>query len=63
VMGFYELVTRSEFQFTCLSNDIFCVPWSSLELLDKHQVQYTFATEEALTNAQPIWNIAEARSR
>jgi hypothetical protein len=61
ILGSYELVTNSH--FTYLSNDIFCVPWSSLATLDGLQIKYTFATEEALTNAQPIWNVAETRSR
>jgi hypothetical protein len=59
--GFYELVTHSH--CTCLSNDVYCVPWSSLALLDARKIQYTFATEEALTDAQPIWKVAEAKSR
>jgi hypothetical protein len=61
VQGFYELVTHS--QCTCLTNDVYCVPWSSLQLLDAQQIQYTFASEEALTDAHPIWKVAETKSR
>ena len=41
-----------------LSGDIFCIPWHSLELLDTREVSYSFATEDDLTNAHPIWNFA-----
>lgn len=61
VQGFYQLVTHS--QCTCLTNEVYCVPWSSLALLDAEQIQYTFATEEALTDAHPVWKVAEAKSR
>ncbi|MEO7719190.1 MAG: hypothetical protein ABIY70_23575 [Capsulimonas sp.] len=61
VLGFYELVTHS--QVTRLSNDIYCVPWSSLAILDSRQVEYSFATEEDLTNAHPIWGFAAAKTR
>lgn len=59
VRGFQELVTHS--RCTCLSNDIYCVPWDSLPLLDACQIEYTFATEDALTDAHPIWNIADSK--
>lgn len=61
VLGFNELITHS--QCTCLSNEVYCIPWSSLALLDARKIQYSFATEEALTDAQPIWQIAETKSR
>ena len=41
-----------------LSGDIFCIPWHSLEMLDSRQVLYSFATQDDLTNAHPIWNFA-----
>ena len=41
-----------------LSGDIFCIPWHSLEMLDTREVLYSFATEDDLTNAHPIWNFA-----
>jgi hypothetical protein len=59
--GCHELVTHS--QVTHLSNDVYCVPWDSLTLLSAQQVEYTFATDEDLANAHPIWNFAEDRSR
>jgi hypothetical protein len=43
-----------------LSNDVYCVPWSSLALLDTREVEYTFANEDDLTNARPIWKVAAA---
>jgi hypothetical protein len=44
-----------------LSNDVYCIPWGSLALLDDRQVAYSFASEDDLTNAQPIWKFAGAR--
>lgn len=41
-----------------LTGDIFCIPWKSLELLDSHNVAYSLATEDDLTNAHPVWNFA-----
>ena len=61
VFGFYSLVTHS--QVTRLSNDVFCVPWSSLQMLDERQVQYRFATEDDLTDAHPIWIVSESKPR
>ncbi|MGO8672394.1 MAG: hypothetical protein ACLQVD_13650 [Capsulimonadaceae bacterium] len=61
VLGFNELIKHSH--CTCLSNDIYCVPWTSLALLDEHQIHYTFASEEAITDAQPLWNIAQSKPR
>jgi hypothetical protein len=61
VLGTRELVNHS--QCACLSNEIYCVPWDSLTLLDDLQIEYSFATEDSLTHAQPIWNIAEVKSR
>jgi len=56
LLGFDELITHSP--VSRLSNDIFCIPWRSLSLLDALQVAYTFANEDDLTNAQPIWRFA-----
>ena len=60
-LGFEELVTHSP--VSRLSNDIFCIPWRSLSLLDALQVNYTFANEEDLSNARPIWKFAAASVR
>jgi len=61
VTGFRELVAHSH--VSRLSNDIFCIPWASLVLLDAQHVGYSFANEDDLTNARPIWNFAAAGSR
>jgi len=61
VLGFQELVTHSP--VSRLSNDVFCIPWGSLALLDAREVAYTFANEDDLTNAQPIWNFAAVGAR
>ncbi len=55
-LGCNTLVVHSH--ISRLSGDIFCIPWCSLELLEVHQVAYSFATEDDLTNAHPIWNFA-----
>jgi hypothetical protein len=60
VLGFYELATHSA--FSRLTNDIFCVPWNILQLLDARSVQYKFATEDELTHARPLWNFADSPS-
>ena len=54
--GFQELVAHS--QVSELSNGVFCIPWSSLALLDARQLQYSFASEDDLLNAQTIWKFA-----
>ena len=54
--GCQELVAHS--QVSRLSNGVYCIPWSSLALLDDCQLQYSFATEDDLTNAQTIWQFA-----
>ena len=59
--GCQELVAHSE--VSRLSNDVFCIPWGSLALLDAQAVAYTFADEDDLTNARPIWNFAAAPAR
>ena len=59
VLGLYELVKHSA--FSRLTNDIFCVPWSILNLLDARSVQYKFATEDELTEVSPIWNFADTK--
>ena len=58
VLGFQELVAHSP--VSRLSNDVFCIPWGSLALLDALPVAYAFASEDDLTNAQPLWNFAAA---
>ena len=55
-LGCNALVAQSH--VSRLSGDIFCIPWHSLALLDGQQVAYSFATEDDLTNAHPIWNFA-----
>lgn len=57
--GCEELLTQS--QVTRLSNDVFCIPWNSLAILDARQVDYTFANEDDLFDARPLWNFAAAR--
>lgn len=57
-LGCEELIAHS--RVSRLSNDVYCIPWSSLALLDTHQVEYTFANEDDLTNARPIWKVAAA---
>ena len=57
-LGCEELIAHS--QVSRLSNDVYCIPWSSLALLDTCQVEYTFANEDDMTNARPIWKVAAA---
>lgn len=57
VLGLYELVKHSA--FSRLTNDIFCVPTSILDLLNSRSVKYKFATEDELTEVSPIWNFAD----
>ena len=57
-LGCEELIAHS--RVSRLSNDVYCIPWSSLALLDTRQVDYMFASEDDLTNARPIWKIAAA---
>jgi len=57
-LGCEELITHSH--VSRLSNDVYCIPWSSLALLDTREVEYTFANEDDLTNARPIWKVAAA---
>lgn len=59
--GFNELVAHSH--VSRLSNDVFCVPWNSLALLDAREICYSFASEDDLTGAHPIWNFAAPRPR
>ena len=54
--GFRELISNSP--VSRLSNDVFCIPWGSLALLDAREVSYSFANEDDLTGVQPIWNFA-----
>ena len=58
VQGCEELIANS--RVSRLSNDVYCIPWSSLALLDTRDVGYTFANEDDLTNARPIWKVAAA---
>ena len=55
-LGCNTLVAHSH--VSRLTGDVFCIPWHSLELLDANQVAYSFATEDDLTNAHPVWNFA-----
>ena len=57
--GCAELLPHSP--VSSLSNDVFCIPWKSLLLLDARQVEYTFANEDDLSDARPVWNFAAAR--
>ena len=57
--GCEELLTHSS--VSSLSNGVFCIPWKSLGLLDARQVEYTFASEDDLSDARPVWNFAAAR--
>ncbi len=57
--GCAELLAHSP--VASLSNDVFCIPWKSLVLLDARQVEYTFATQDDLSDARPVWNFAAAR--
>ena len=54
--GCEELIAHSH--VSSLSNEVYCVPWSSLALLDAKQVGYSFANQDDLTNARPIWKFA-----
>jgi len=58
LLGFEELIAHCS--VSRLSNDVFCIPWRSLSVLDALQVAYTFANEDDLKNAQPIWKFAAA---
>lgn len=55
-MGCDELIAHS--YVSLLSNDVYCIPWGSLALLDARQIGYTFANQDDLTNARPIWKFA-----
>ena len=46
-----------------LSNNVFCVPWCALTLLDDCKIAYSFASEDDLANARPIWNFSPAPAR
>lgn len=59
--GCQELLPKSA--VSRLSNDIFCIPWGSLALLDAGEVSYSFANEDDLTGVQPIWNFAAVGAR
>jgi hypothetical protein len=56
-----DLLTHSP--VSRLSNDVFCIPWGSLALLDAREVAYSFASEDDLLDARPIWNFALPKSR
>ncbi len=60
-LGCAELTAHSP--VSRLTGDIFCIPWASLTLLDATQVAYTFATEDELTGAHPVWNFAAVTAR
>jgi len=55
-VGFHALVAR--FSVSRLSNDIYCIPWPSLAVLEDGQIGYQFATEDDLSDAKPLWNFA-----
>ncbi len=57
--GCAELLPHSP--VTRLSNDVFCIPWKSLALLDACGIAYQFASQDDLSNARPVWNFAAAR--
>lgn len=66
VDGDYERVCKSlvaEWPVSRLSNGVFCMPWGSLALLDASEVTYSFASEDDLVNAQPVWNFALPHAR
>lgn len=56
-----KLVTHSS--VSRLSNGIFCLPWNALPLLDTYNIGYSFASEDDLASAHPIWNFAAAPPR
>ena len=58
LLGFEELIAHCS--VSRLSNDVFCIPWRSLSVLDALQITYTFANEDDLINSQPIWKFAAA---
>ena len=60
-LGFQELLPQSP--VSRLTGDVFCIPWGSLALLDARQVAYSFANEDDLTGAQPVWNFAAVGTR
>ena len=60
-LGFQELLPQSP--VSRLTGDVFCIPWGSLALLDARQVSYSFASQDDLTGAQPVWNFASAGAR
>ena len=59
VQGCAELLPHSP--VTRLSNDVYCIPWKSLALLDACGIGYQFAGQDDLSNARPLWNFAAAR--
>ncbi len=60
-LGCAELTAHSP--VSRLTGDIFCIPWGSLLLLEASQVSYAFATQDDLTDAQPVWNFAAGSGR
>ena len=60
-LGCAELTAHSP--VSRLTGDIFCIPWGSLSLLDATSVGYSFATEDDLTNAHPVWNFVAMNAR
>ena len=59
--GCRELVTHSA--VSRLSGDVYCIPWISLALLDACRIGYTFADQDDLASARPIWKVAAAGVR
>lgn len=60
LLGCEKLVAHSP--VSRLTNGIFCVPWSSLSLLDAMEIDYSFASEADLLHAHPVWNFAVPRA-
>ena len=60
-VGCEELIAHSD--VSRLSGDVYCIPWISLSLLDACRVEYTFADQDDLTNARPLWKFAGANAR
>jgi hypothetical protein len=58
-LGFSELVPH--LHFSRLSNDIYCIPWDGVELLNSREIGYSFATEDDLVHARPLWNLSDGK--
>ena len=56
ILGCEALMAHS--RVSLLSNDVYCIPWGSLALLEAREIEYHFANQDDLTNARPIWKFA-----